>query len=51
MSVQMFLTNPNGISFNFPELIMKDIQGILLASCPELKVGLFGLIQRMAPSP
>ena len=37
MSVKMFLSNPNGLSFNFPETIINDIQGILLASCPDLK--------------
>ena len=29
--------NPNGISFNFPETIMNDIQGILLGLCPDLE--------------
>ena len=37
LSVKMFLSNPNELSFNFPETILKDIQGIPLASCPELK--------------
>ena len=37
MSVKMFLSNPNGLSFNFPETIMNDIQGIPLALCPDLK--------------
>ena len=37
MSVKMFLSNPNGLSFNFPETIINDIQGIPLASCPDLK--------------
>ena len=37
MSVKMFLSNPSGLSFNFPETIINDIQGIPLASCPDLK--------------
>ena len=37
MSVKMFLTNPNGISFNFPANIVNDIQCIPLASCPNQK--------------
>ena len=37
MSVKMFLSNPNGVSFNFLETIMNDIQGIPLASCTNLK--------------
>ena len=37
MSIKMFLSNPNGISFNFPKTIMNDIQGILLVLCTDLK--------------
>ena len=37
LSVKLFLSNPNVLSFNFPDTILKDIQGIPLASCPELK--------------
>lgn len=37
MSMKMFLSNPNGISFNFLATVMNDIQGISLASCPDQK--------------
>ena len=37
MSMKMFLNNPDGLSFNFPAIIMNDIQGIPLASCPDQK--------------
>ena len=51
MSVKMFLTNLNGIFFNFPAIIMNDIQGIPLLRVQIRKIGLFGLSQRMVPSP
>nr|POE51217.1 putative ribonuclease h protein [Quercus suber] len=37
LSVKMFLSNPNGISFNLPANIINDIQSIPIASNPEQK--------------